>query len=191
MSAAPGRTTNLHSGKPNAPMNMGSQGGRPRTMIVGMGMVVLGLYGFWRLQFAKQNRSQLASSPAEMPTWQFRHAQQSAEFNERMSAPGATGAVANADVLSQSGGQPQPSTKASTTDKVQTTSSEDGGVRRAISQGSNKVKNVAASVLTTLHGDPKEANDSHVSQPAAPKRLNDRGGIYTKNSDYKDGYRRD
>ncbi|KAI0642718.1 hypothetical protein C8Q79DRAFT_983836 [Trametes meyenii] len=184
MSAAPGHTTNLHSGKPNTPMNIGGQGGRPRTMIVGMGMVALGLYGFWRLQFAKQNRSHLASSPAEMPTWQFRHAQQSAEFNERMSSPGAAGAVANVDALSQQ-------QAALNTDKVQTNSLEEGGMRRAISQGSNKVKNVAASVLTTLHGDPSQANESHVSQPAAPKRLNDRGGIYTKNSDYKDGYRRD
>ena len=62
-------------------------------------------------------------------------------------------------------------------------------------------------------GDPKAANqdsNGHVGEPAPPRRMNDRGGIYTKvrhlshsttllpqmlnraqNSDYKDSFRRD
>ncbi|KAI1794413.1 hypothetical protein LXA43DRAFT_1116760 [Ganoderma leucocontextum] len=54
-------------------------------------------------------------------------------------------------------------------------------------------KGILASILTVIHGDPKDTqnDDGHVGQPAPIRRLNDRGGVYTKNSEFKDSYRRE
>ncbi|KAI0763057.1 hypothetical protein BD413DRAFT_699634 [Trametes elegans] len=232
MSANPGHTSNLRSGNPNASMHLTGQGGRPRTMIVGMALVAVGFYGFWRLQFMKQNRSHTSSNPAEMPTWQYRHAQQVPEFNERVSSPGGTGtnlrprergaqlngaSLATAkpvDAKSSSGGG------AATSNMVHVGSRESGG--RGLESGGaserggeshaaedprgkdNHVqtrgdetpagRGVVASLLTAVQGDPRNGTqdeNGHVGEPAGPRRMNDRGGIYTKNSDYKDGFRRD
>ncbi|KAJ8462633.1 hypothetical protein ONZ51_g10782 [Trametes cubensis] len=156
MSAQPGHTSNLRSGRPNAPIHVATQGGgRPRTMILGMAACALGFYGFYRLQFTTQNRSHTSADPAEMPTWQFRHAQQTPEFNERVSSPGGTGT--NLRPRGSSAQEPTQFLHASPGRPSEGTQNENG----------------------------------HVGQPAPVKRMNDRGGIYTKNSDYKDSYRRD
>ncbi|KAJ8481923.1 hypothetical protein ONZ51_g5704 [Trametes cubensis] len=236
MSAQPGHTSNLRSGRPNAPIHVATQGGgRPRTMILGMAACALGFYGFYRLQFTTQNRSHTSADPAEMPTWQFRHAQQTPEFNERVSAPGGTGTN-----LRPRGSSAQEPTQflhaspvrgggtgggAASSDMVSSGSrntesrgnesggaTERGGESRAAANASaedprgknNSVQankaagehdmNVVASIMSALHGHPSEGTQNengHVGQPAPVKRMNDRGGIYTKNSDYKDSYRRD
>ncbi|KAI0828588.1 hypothetical protein BC628DRAFT_1316221 [Trametes gibbosa] len=184
MSAQPGR--------PIAPLPTAGQGGNPRTMILGMAGVALGLYGFWRLQFVKQNRSHGSQNAAEMPTWQFRHAQQVPEFNERMSAPGAMGTVpsssaqksANAALVSGAGAGSDGAAAASEATTAQQVPAE----------VAHPVRNVVSAVMTSLHGNDRDHSQDaagHISQPATQRRLNDRGGMYTKNSDYKDGYRRD
>ncbi|KAI0370485.1 hypothetical protein BV20DRAFT_1052255 [Pilatotrama ljubarskyi] len=244
------------SGRPNAPMHIAGQGGRPRTVILGVAAVALGFYGFWRLQFYKQDRRHTGPDPAEMPTWQFRHAQQAPEFNERMSSPGGAGtnlhprgssaqAPGGATYLHAKpvGGDGEGGGAASS--GMVGVGSRDGSRRGLESGGANErggestnsnghtgggagntmkssgrdagpddprgkdnhaqrrgdsgeeshpMRNAVATVMTALHGDPHEANQNsngHVGEPAAPRRLNDRGGIYTKNSDYKDSYRRD
>ncbi|KAI0654381.1 hypothetical protein C8Q70DRAFT_925866 [Cubamyces menziesii] len=194
MSAQPGHTSNLRSGRPNAPIHVATQGGgRPRTMILGMAACALGFYGFYRLQFTTQNRSHTSADPAEMPTWQFRHAQQTPEFNERVSSPGGTGT--NLRPRGSSAQEPTQFLHASPR----------GGESHAAANASadprdkNKAAgehdmNVVASIMSALHGRPSEGTQNengHVGQPAPVKRMNDRGGIYTKNSDYKDSYRRD
>ncbi|KAI0325946.1 hypothetical protein GY45DRAFT_1438040 [Cubamyces sp. BRFM 1775] len=238
MSAHTGHPSNLNSGRPNAPMHMAGQGGgRPRTMILGMAACALGFYGFYRLQFTKQDRSHASANPAEMPTWQFRHAQQAPEFNERVSSPGGTGTnlrprgssaqePAGAQFLHaspvRSGGA---GGGAASSDMVSSGSrhtegrgkesggaNEKGGESHAAAGASaedprgknNSVQankaagehdmNVVASIMSALHGHPSEGTQNengHVGQPAPVRRMNDRGGIYTKNSDYKDSYRRD
>ncbi|KAI0631167.1 hypothetical protein C8Q77DRAFT_1159864 [Trametes polyzona] len=224
---------NPRSGRPNAPMHTVGQGGNPRTMILGMAGVAVGLYAFWRLQFYKQNRSHTSHNPGEMPTWQFRHAQQVPEFNERVSSPGGTGT--NLRPRGSSAQEPSGASYVHATPVQETGSgggaassgmvgvgSRDGSRRGLESGGANErggeshgaavdprgkdnhaptsgeethpVRNVVSMVMTSLHGNGREKNqnsDGHVGQPAATTRKNDRGGIYTKNSDYKDGYRRD
>ncbi|CDO70390.1 hypothetical protein BN946_scf184999.g30 [Trametes cinnabarina] len=233
MPASPqqGHASNLRSGNPNAAMHRAGQGGgSARVMILGMAAVTLGFYGFWRLQFTKQDRSHTSSNPGEMPTWQFRHAQQAPEFNERMSSPGGTGTnlrprgysanepagaqyvhaspvrteaggggAASSDIVgvgsrdgsrrglesggaSERGGESHAPAKEEDS-KDGTVSAQNGGPEKSRDRG------VVASIMTALNGTQNE--DGHVGQPAPVKRLNDRGGIYTKNSDYKDGFRRD
>ncbi|KAI0356035.1 hypothetical protein OH77DRAFT_1589513 [Trametes cingulata] len=255
------------SGRPNAPMHTVGRGGNPRTMVFGMAAVALGFYGFWRLQFSTQDRRHTSPDAAEMPTWQFRHAQQTPEFNERVSSPGGTGTnlrprgssaqepagaqyaharpvggdgagggaassgmvgvgsrdgsrrgLESAGANERGGESTNRSGKNGEDGKSGSESSGDGGgvrdstmVAPVKSEGaddprgkdnhaqrrgeeSHPVRNAVATVMTALHGDPREANQNsngHVGEPAAPRRLNDRGGIYTKNSDYKDSYRRD
>ncbi|KAI0760325.1 hypothetical protein C8Q74DRAFT_1295504 [Fomes fomentarius] len=226
MGAHPGHTSNLRSGNPNAPMHTQGQGGSPRTMILGMATVAAGLGAFWLLQWKVQNRRHDSPNAAEMPTWQFRHAQQAPEFNSRMSTPGGTHTVVPsrqdptqyktakpADTKDTSGGG-----GAASSGMVQAHASGDGG-RGLESSGSSERggeagtanprekdnaalqredashdRGVVSSIMTALHGNPKEAtqdSEGHVGQPAPNRRLNDRGGMYTKNSDYKDSYRRD
>ncbi|KAI0703667.1 hypothetical protein C8T65DRAFT_654709 [Cerioporus squamosus] len=218
MSAQPGHTSNLASGNPNAHMHMHGQGGRPRTMILGMATVAAGLGAFWLLQFKKQNRSHTSSDPAEMPTWQFRHAQQAPEFNARVSTPGGTGTkyktAMPADTRNTPGGGGAASSgmvqARAPSDEGRGTgnggSGERGGSKSASMDPRGKDnhapkrddgthdKGVVASIMTSLHGDPRKGtqNDNgHVGEPAPTPRMNDRGGIYTKNSDFVDGYRRD
>ncbi|KAI8976600.1 hypothetical protein BD414DRAFT_422823 [Trametes punicea] len=197
MSTHDGHTSNLRSGNPNAPLHMARQGGgRGSVMIVGMAAVAAGLYGFWRLQFTTQDRSHASADPAEMPTWQFRHAQQAPEFNERMSSPGGTGTNLHprghsaqelpgakrgleAGGANERGGESHPSKE---------------GTVKAKSKGGENDVDIVGSVMTALHGHPSQGTQNengYVGEPAEPRRMNDRGGIYTKNTDYKDGYRRD
>ncbi|KAL1949113.1 hypothetical protein VTO73DRAFT_10919 [Trametes versicolor] len=191
-----GPAPNLRAARPTAPMPMVPQGGSGKTMFLGMAGVALGLYGFWRLQFAKQNRSHASKNPADMPTWQFRHAQQVPEFNERMSTPGGAGTVSRTHAESN-----RPESEAAGASFAQSKAADsapapmDTGVKEsAQGERAHPVRNVVASVMTTLSGSGRErAADAKgpVSQPADQRRINDRGGMYTKNSDYKDGYRRD
>ncbi|KAI0716672.1 hypothetical protein C8Q76DRAFT_725165 [Earliella scabrosa] len=225
MSAHSGHASNLRSGNPNAHMHVHGQGGRPMTMILGMAAVAAGLGGFWLLQWKVQNRRHDSPDAAEMPTWQFRHAQQAPEFNSRMSTPGGTNTVVRnrneptqyktampVDKSTGGGG-------AASSGMVQAQAHGDGG--RGLESGGSSERGgetgavdprghdnhapkkneegshdrgIVASILTALHGDPKTANqdsNGHVGEPAPPRRMNDRGGIYTKNSDYKDSFRRD
>ncbi|KAL7277281.1 hypothetical protein ACG7TL_009137 [Trametes sanguinea] len=230
--AQQGHTSNLRSGNPNAAMHKAGQGGgSPRTMLFGMAAVAVGLYGFWRLQFVKQNRSHTSSDPGEMPTWQFRHAQQAPEFNERMSTPGGTGTnlrprgtsaqePAGAQYVHASPVRTDAGGGGAASSDIVGVGSREGGRRGLESAGANerggeshapagddgtvkakggdgevrRDRGVVGSIMTALHGHPSQGTQNengHVGQPAPVRRLNDRGGIYTKNSDYKDGYRRD
>ncbi|OSC97807.1 hypothetical protein PYCCODRAFT_1398222 [Trametes coccinea BRFM310] len=195
VNAQQGHTSNLRSGNPNAAMHKAGQGGgSPRTMLFGMAAVAVGLYGFWRLQFVKQNRSHTSSDPGEMPTWQFRHAQQAPEFNERMSTPGGTGT----NLLGSREGGRRGLESAGANERggeSNAPAGDDGTVKAKGGDGEvRRDRGVVGSIMTALHGHPSQGTQNengHVGQPAPVRRLNDRGGIYTKNSDYKDGYRRD
>lgn len=141
-------------------------------MFLGMAGVALGLYGFWRLQFAKQNRSHASKNPADMPTCtrplsplsylpirrsrgragQFRHAQQVPEFNERMSTPGGAGTVSRAHAESN-----RPESEAAGASFAQAKAVDsvpapvDTGVKEsAQGERAHPVRNVVASVMTTL-----------------------------------------
>ncbi|TFK84899.1 hypothetical protein K466DRAFT_577126 [Polyporus arcularius HHB13444] len=217
MSTQPGHASNRASGNPNAMMNTHGQGGRPRTMILGMATVAAGLGMFWLLQFKKQDRSNSSPDPADMPTWQFRHAQQVPQFNDRVSSSGGTATnvrnskeptqyktTTTADVKdTPSGGGAASSQKAQDTGTDargsggSSANSMDprGKDNHAPKRGDDtNDRGVVASILTSLHGDPKKGTQNengHVGEPAPTPRMNDRGGVYTKSSDFVDGYRRD
>ncbi|OJT14282.1 hypothetical protein TRAPUB_9142 [Trametes pubescens] len=183
-----GQAPNLRAARPSAPMPMVPQGGNGKTMFLGMAGVALGLYGFWRLQFAKQNRSHSSANPAEMPTWQFRHAQQVPEFNDRMSATG------KADSTSRARASSSPESVGASFVQAKPADSAPAESAAPPVEKAHPVRNVVASVLSTIHGSSRERGEDAkgpVGQPAEQRRINDRGGMYTKNSDYKDGYRRD
>ncbi|KAI0754435.1 hypothetical protein C8Q80DRAFT_1341428 [Daedaleopsis nitida] len=222
--SAHGTAPNPRSGRSNAQMHAHGQGGSPRTLILGTAAVAAGLGAFWLLQFKVQNRSHNSNNPAEMPTWQYRHASQAPEFNARMSSPGGTetavrnrneptqyktampvdskhapgggGAASSGMVQAHAhgdGGRGLESGAASERGGESDPRGKDNHVMRKGEDGSND-KAVLSSIMTALHGDPKKTTqdaDGHVGQPAPTRRMNDRGGFYTKNSDYKDGFRRD
>ncbi|RPD61334.1 hypothetical protein L227DRAFT_562857 [Lentinus tigrinus ALCF2SS1-6] len=226
MSAQPGHASNLASGNPNARLHTNGQGGRPRTMILGMATVAAGLGMFWLVQFKKQNRSHTSPDPAEMPTWQFRHAQQAPEFNARVSTPGGTSTNVRS---SKEPTQYKVATPADTKDTssgggvassgmVQARAPSDGGHElggnRSGSRGGegsavdprgkdnhapkrgdgSHDQGIVASILTSIQGDPRKGtqdSNGHVGQPAPVQRQNDRGAVYTKNTDFVDGYKRD
>ncbi|KAH9899267.1 hypothetical protein C8Q73DRAFT_815653 [Cubamyces lactineus] len=197
MSAHSGHTSNLRSGRPNAPMHAAGQGGgRPMTMILGMAACAVGFYGFYRLQFTKQDRSHASTDPAEMPTWQFRHAQQAPEFNERVSSPGGTGTnlrPRGSSAQEPSGAQFLHASPVPDGEHAEDPRGKNNSVKANKAAGEHDM-NVVASIMSALHGHPSEGTQNengHVGQPAPVRRMNDRGGIYTKNSDYKDSYRRD
>ncbi|KAH9855395.1 hypothetical protein C2E23DRAFT_815651 [Lenzites betulinus] len=125
---------------------------------------------------------------------QFRHAQQVPEFNERMSAPGVAGTTTSASAQKTAkdfyANEPSASRSA---DRI-AAAAESVAAQSPAEPVAHPVRDVVSAVMTTLHGNRREHKQdptSHISQPATQRRLNDRGGMYTKNSDYKDGYRRD
>ncbi|KAM5531604.1 hypothetical protein V8D89_014719 [Ganoderma adspersum] len=146
-------------------------------MVVGMATVAAGLGAFWMLQFRTQNRN-----PAEMSTWQYRHAQQAPEVNERVSTPGG-GAKTSLE-------PPQPTGDVSAADRPGTATAGHQGSSGSASGRHDE--GILASIMTYIQSDAKKSSgDGHAGQPAPIRRLNDRGGVYTKNSEYKDSYRRE
>ncbi|KAH9941765.1 uncharacterized protein BXZ73DRAFT_74946 [Epithele typhae] len=179
-----GRSSNLRSGNPN----MGRQGGSPRTMVVAMATVAAGFGGWWMLQFRQQNRSHNSSDPAEMPTWQHRHAQQAPQTNESMSMPGH-GAATSVRNANQQHTQYTTSTTADTQDQSRdATCGGSGGQSQGRELSGNR--GAVGSVMSAIHGSSKDSEGAK-SQPVATSRTNDRGGMYTKSSDFKDSYRRE
>ncbi|PIL23379.1 hypothetical protein GSI_14690 [Ganoderma sinense ZZ0214-1] len=152
-------------------------------MVVGMATVAAGLGAFWMLQFRGQNRN-----PAEMSTWHHRHTQQVAAANDQVDTPCSGTKITPREPL-----QPQA---------IRDMPAADGpGTAAAGRQGSSQPpslsparedRSILASILTFIRGDPKDrSRDGYVGQPAQVRKLNDRGGVYTKNSEYKDSYRRE
>ena len=158
---------------------------------------------------------------------QYRHAQQAPEINERVSTPGGATKTSLEPPQPVVGDVPvaEGSAAAAATAEHQGSSSSasarhDGGILASIMtfiQVSYR-RRKHATFDTSHAGSPvvsratqkKSSGDGYVGQPAPIRRLNDRGGVYTKvlscaasgdpasiltplfqNSEYKDSYRRE
>ncbi|KAH9946926.1 hypothetical protein B0H21DRAFT_891712 [Amylocystis lapponica] len=145
---------------PGAPLP--PRGGSASTLIMGVLTVATGLGVFWYSQQRVQGRS-IHTNPSDVPTWQYRMAQQQ---------PGAVPPTQPSGMSQREAQTPvhQPTPSASLP-----------------LPGNKKDGYAVSAVLTSIHGKGSE-DAAHVEQPAGQKRMN-QNGAYTKNSDYKDGYK--
>ncbi|KZT03793.1 uncharacterized protein LAESUDRAFT_761640 [Laetiporus sulphureus 93-53] len=147
-----------------APQPVRTQSGSFKTMFAGMAIVTTGLIAFYFAQFrvqGKRNPNEVKNL-TEVPSWQLRHAQQ-----QPGAAPELPKGNSNLRTRSTPDYEPKPSSV-----PLPGASGDTGGI--------------AASVLTAVNGTGSEetqADPRHVAAPSPPRRLNDRGMIYTKNSD--------
>ncbi|EMD35498.1 hypothetical protein CERSUDRAFT_96614 [Gelatoporia subvermispora B] len=153
--------------KPVAP----SSGGNGRLMFVGMATVMSGLVGFYFLQFRTQG---LRDSAKDMPTWQFRHAQQDPNFNNT-----ATGGSLQHQGTPEYKGHP----------KAVPTSNRNGGGGDLYEETPGQA--ATKGVMTKVQGvgtEETQNSRAHESEPASrPENRRNDYGVYTKHPDYKDG----
>ncbi|KAH9833315.1 uncharacterized protein C8Q71DRAFT_197597 [Rhodofomes roseus] len=154
-----------------APQPIRAQGGSWSTMAAGMGIVAAGLLSFYYAQFSIQGKRtpMTVKNLTEIPTWQLRHAQQ------------VEGAVAGLELPKH-------------IDDNYTRFTPDFRPNAEASlplPGRNlHGRRVVSDVLSALHGKGHADNDGNprrIPQPAMTKRQE--GHMYTKNSDYVDGYK--
>ncbi|EJF59530.1 hypothetical protein DICSQDRAFT_171930 [Dichomitus squalens LYAD-421 SS1] len=208
------------SGRANAAMHASGTGGRLTTMGVGMATVAVGLGAFFYMQMAKvshdpntmptwQYRHALqapehmsrTSSPGGTQT-SVRNSKEPTQYlptNPVGTTSKHSGGQSGSGLVQTSApadtGKPRGSAGAYE-DGNEEPSTGKGSQVGSGQNGSNNIgrndRGIVSSVLTKLHGDPKQEDQSrYQGQPAQSTRLNDRGGQYTKNSDFKDSYRRD
>ncbi|KAI0918359.1 hypothetical protein AcW1_009735 [Taiwanofungus camphoratus] len=152
------------------PPPISAKGGSGTTMFAGMAIVTAGLYAFWRTQFhvqGKRNSVQVEGA-THVPSWQLRMAQQQL----------GTTSSPSSGIFTPGAPEPEPKPRSL---PLPDNSAGGGGM---LAEGLTRISGKGS--------EQSQADAAHVAQPAAraSNRTNDRGGIYTKNSDYKDGYKR-
>ncbi|KZT65286.1 hypothetical protein DAEQUDRAFT_532508 [Daedalea quercina L-15889] len=155
------------------PQQIHGHGGNWGTMFAGMGIVAVGLVSFYMAQFSIQGKRtpSTVKNLTEIPTWQLRHAQQ-----QPGALPDLPKAVDDNYTRFTPNFQPKPEASLPLPGKDMNS------------------RAVVSTILSALHDDKQGKgsadNDNHprrIPQPAMTKRQE--GRMYTKNTDYKDGFK--